>query len=53
MRTLHLLRHAKSSWDDLGIRDHDRPLSGRGERAAAAMAAYFRQVGVTPDLVLC
>lgn len=53
MRTLHLLRHAKSSWDDLGIRDHDRPLSGRGERAAAAIAAYFRQAGIVPDLILC
>ncbi|EDP66269.1 hypothetical protein BAL199_25019 [alpha proteobacterium BAL199] len=53
MLTLHLLRHAKSSWDDLGIRDHDRPLSDRGERAAVAMAAYLRQEGITPDLVLC
>lgn len=53
MPTLHLLRHAKSSWDDLRVRDHDRPLSDRGERAAAAMAAYMRQSGIAPDLVLC
>ncbi|MEQ8397109.1 histidine phosphatase family protein [Thalassobaculum sp.] len=53
MLTLHLLRHAKSSWDDLGIRDHDRPLTARGERAAVAMAAYLRQEGIAPDLVLC
>lgn len=53
MRTLHLLRHAKSSWDDLRIRDHDRPLSERGERAASAMAAYLRQIGLAPGLVLC
>lgn len=53
MPTLHLLRHAKSSWDDLDLRDHDRPLSARGERAAAAMAAFLRQSGVAPDLVLC
>lgn len=53
MPTLHLLRHAKSSWDDLRVADHDRPLSERGERAAAAMAAYLRQSGIAPDLVLC
>lgn len=53
MPTLLLLRHAKSSWDDPGLRDHDRPLSDRGERSASAMAAYLRQNGVAPDLVLC
>ncbi|MEQ8818058.1 MAG: histidine phosphatase family protein [Thalassobaculum sp.] len=53
MPTLHLLRHAKSSWDDLRMRDHDRPLTGRGERAASAMAAWLRQNKVMPDLVLC
>lgn len=53
MRTLHLLRHAKSSWDDLGLRDHDRPLSERGERSAAAIGAYLRQIALAPDLVLC
>jgi phosphohistidine phosphatase len=51
--TLLLLRHAKSSWDDPGLRDHDRPLSERGERSAAAMGAYLRQQGTAPDLVLC
>lgn len=53
MPVLHLLRHAKSSWDELGLRDHERPLSGRGERAAATMAAYFRRTGIAPDLILC
>ena len=52
MITLHLLRHAKSDWDG-GEADHDRPLSARGERAAAAMAVYFRQQGIAPDFVLC
>ena len=46
MRTLHLLRHAKSSWDDAGLPDHDRPLAPRGIRAATRM-------DVRPDLVLC
>ena len=52
MVTLHLLRHAKSSWDG-DEKDHDRPLSPRGERAAAAMAVYLRQTGIAPDLILC
>lgn len=53
MPILHLLRHAKSSWDAAGLRDHDRPLSERGGRAAAAMAAHLRRAAVAPDLVLC
>lgn len=52
MITLHMLRHAKSDWDG-GEPDHERPLSARGERAAAAMAVYCRQQGISPDLVLC
>lgn len=53
MPALHLLRHAKSSWDDMRLRDFDRPLSDRGERAASAMAAHLRRAGVVPELVLC
>lgn len=53
MPVLHLLRHAKSSWDEPGIADHDRSLAPRGERAAGAMAVYLRQEGIAPDLVLC
>jgi len=36
-----LLRHAKSSWDNPGLRDHDRPLAERGLRAAPAIGRYF------------
>jgi phosphohistidine phosphatase len=36
MKRLYLLRHAKSSWKDPGLADHDRPLAGRGRRAAKA-----------------
>ena len=50
---LGLLRHAKSSWDDDGLHDHDRPLSPRGERAATLMGAYIAQQGLEPALVLC
>lgn len=52
MRQLLLLRHAKSSWDDPGLADRDRPLSGRGRRSAAAMRQAMRELGLTPDLVL-
>lgn len=53
MRELHLLRHAKSSWDDPRLADFDRPLNDRGRRAAAAMADHIRRAGPRPSLVLC
>ena len=53
MKTLHLLRHAKSSWDDAALDDHDRPLAPRGVRAARALADHWDACGVRPDLVLC
>jgi phosphohistidine phosphatase len=52
MHQLLLLRHAKSSWDDRGIEDHERPLNPRGRAAAAAMRQAMRDVGLAPDLVL-
>jgi phosphohistidine phosphatase len=53
MRRLYLLRHAKSSWDDESLADHDRPLSGRGRRAADAIGRHLRAEGIEPELVLC
>jgi len=53
LKRLHLLRHAKSSWDDPGLEDHDRPLAPRGHRAAAAMAGHLAARELRPDLVLC
>lgn len=56
MKTLHLLRHAKSAWDDPALEDHDRPLNPRGQRAAATMAQHLaaRKDGPPPlDLILC
>jgi phosphohistidine phosphatase len=53
MTQLFLLRHAKSSWDDPELADHDRPLAPRGRRAAKLVAEHLRREGVTPDLVLC
>ena len=52
MRQLLLLRHAKSSQNDPTLPDHARPLSPRGERAAVAMAAEMRRLGLRPDVVL-
>jgi phosphohistidine phosphatase len=53
MHTLYLLRHAKSSWDDSGRPDHERPLAPRGVRAGERMARHLREAGVAPQLVLC
>jgi phosphohistidine phosphatase len=53
MRTLYLLRHAKSSWKEEGLADRERPLAPRGIRAAQDMASHMRGAGVRPALVLC
>jgi phosphohistidine phosphatase len=53
MKTLLLLRHAKSSWDDASLKDFDRPLNERGSRAAPLVGRFMREQGVAPDLVLC
>ena len=53
MRRLLLLRHAKSSWSDAGVRDHDRPLNARGRAAAPRVGTHLRDAGLVPDLVLC
>jgi phosphohistidine phosphatase len=52
MRQLLLLRHAKSSWDDVKLADRDRPLNERGRRAATTMRTAMRELGLVPDLVL-
>ena len=52
-KTLFLLRHAKSSWKDPNLADHDRPLAPRGRRASKLIAAYLRAHEITPGLVLC
>ena len=53
MKTLLLLRHAKSSWDQPQRQDHDRVLNSRGRRAAKRMGSFMRDQGLLPDLVLC
>jgi phosphohistidine phosphatase len=53
MRTVFLLRHAKSLWSDPTLADIDRPLAPRGERAAKKIARYMRRKRIRPVLVLC
>ncbi len=52
MKRLTLIRHAKSDWDDPALADHDRPLNGRGRRAAPAVGAALAERGWAPDLIL-
>jgi phosphohistidine phosphatase len=52
-RTLMLLRHAKSSWDDPDLDDHARPLAERGRRDATAVGRTLAQRNIRPELVLC
>lgn len=53
MRTLYLLRHAKSDWGNPGLDDFDRPLAPRGRRAAPMMARWMNGNGCAPEFVLC
>ena len=52
-KRLMLLRHAKSSWDDPTLVDHDRPLAPRGRKAAQLIGAYLRRERIPVSLVLC
>jgi phosphohistidine phosphatase len=53
MKTLLLLRHAKSSWKNADQPDFERPLNGRGERSAPLMGRHLRAEKIAPDLILC
>jgi phosphohistidine phosphatase len=53
VKTILLLRHAKSAWGQPGLDDHDRPLNRRGERAAEIMAEHIVHNAPRPDLILC
>ncbi len=52
MKTLYLIRHAKSSWKEHDLSDFDRPLNGRGKKAAPFMGQRLKQQGILPDLIL-
>jgi phosphohistidine phosphatase len=52
MKTLLVLRHAKSSWKDESLPDRERPLNKRGREDAPKMGALLRKHNLSPDLVL-
>lgn len=52
MKTISLLRHAKSDWSDGVSRDFDRPLNARGQRAARVMGQWAQQKGLVFDSIV-
>lgn len=52
MKTLLVLRHAKSSWNNAGMGDHERPLNKRGKADAPRMGKLIKAEGLTPDLII-
>lgn len=52
MKTLLIMRHAKSSWNYPELSDYDRPLNGRGKRDAPRMGKHLSQAGLMPDRIL-
>lgn len=52
MKTLLILRHAKSSWENASQSDHDRPLNKRGKRTAPLVGGLIRDEKIVPDLIL-
>jgi phosphohistidine phosphatase len=53
MKTLLLMRHAKSSWKDTSVPDHQRPLNKRGKRDAPWMGKLLRDESIVLDAILC
>jgi len=51
MKTLLILRHAKSSWKHPELSDHDRPLNKRGKRDAPIIGKLLRKKGLVPDVI--
>ncbi|MFT5646363.1 MAG: phosphohistidine phosphatase [Aureispira sp.] len=52
MKTLYLVRHAKSSWKKVHLSDIDRPLNSRGKRDAPFMGALLHEKGIKPNLLI-
>lgn len=52
MKTLTLVRHAKSSWKDTGLSDRERPLNKRGERDAPIMGRRAADAGLRPSQII-
>ena len=52
MKKLYIIRHAKSSWDDIDLDDFNRGLNKRGRKNAPMMAKRLKKRGVMPDIIL-
>ena len=52
MKTLLIMRPAKSSWAEPGLQDFDRPLNDRGRRDAPRMGTWLKDQGLTPDVII-
>jgi phosphohistidine phosphatase len=52
VKKLYIIRHAKSSWDNMDLRDLDRPLNDRGLKDAPRMGKRLKERGVHPDLMI-
>jgi phosphohistidine phosphatase len=52
MKTIFLLRHAKSSWSDPSLADFDRPLNERGKKAAPFMGKLMEERGFSPEIIV-
>ncbi|MBN1453941.1 MAG: histidine phosphatase family protein [Anaerolineales bacterium] len=53
MKNLLLMRHAKSSWNDAALSDHQRPLNKRGKHDAPRMGKHLKDQGIVLDAILC
>ena len=53
MKTIFLLRHAKSSWDNTKLEDFDRPLDTRGIKSCKKIGKFFKKRKLVPDIVYC
>jgi phosphohistidine phosphatase len=52
MKYLTVIRHAKSSWDDPGLVDIERPINSRGKKAITTVGAFLKEKRIAPDLIL-
>lgn len=53
MKNIIVMRHAKSSWSDAHLADHERPLNKRGRRDAPLMGKMLYQEDLTPQFIIC
>ncbi len=53
MKTLLLMRHAKSSWKDMELPDIERPLKKSGKKAAEKVGNHLEKKGLVPEIILC